>query len=193
MTKCLWLALALVAAACTKPAAPEYEATSAAAPVLPKHVVWTDGHHPVAVSSSGAAQCLTTSPAEAAQALAQTNAVRARAGLPALRTNARLQAAAEGHACDMARRGTMTHVGSTTSGPAARVKAQGYRPSITAENIAAGAAGVFDLDGTLAQWSASPGHRANILLPMMREYGVGEALSADGRTAFWAAVYSDPR
>ena len=52
---------------------------------------------------------------------------------------------------------------------------------------------IFDLDGTLAQWSASPGHRANIVLPMMREYGVGEALSADGKTAFWAAVYSDPR
>lgn len=145
------------------------------------------------VSAAGEAQCLTTSPSEAAQALSQTNAVRRQAGLGPLRTNARLQRAAEEHACDMARRGTMTHVGSTTTGPAARVKAQGYRPQITAENIAAGASSLFDLNGTLAQWSASPGHRANILLPMMQDYGIGEAVSADGKTTFWAAVYSDPR
>lgn len=189
--KILWLVLPLLAA-CSKPV-PAPEVAPMQAPKMPRGIVWTDGHSPVAVSSSGLAKCDALSAADAARAVAQTNAVRAKSGLAPLHTNALLQRAAQDHACDMARRGTMTHSGSTTTGPSARVKAQGYRPSITAENIAAGSVGLFTLDGTLAQWAASPGHRANIDIGRMEEFGVGRALSADGRTAFWAAVYADPR
>lgn len=186
--------LALVLAACDAGTpAPDTERISSPEPTLPGQIVWTDGHHPVAVSSAGAASCPATTPAEAAAALAQTNAVRAGAGLAPLRLDARLQRAAEAHACDMARRGAMDHRGSSTSGPAARVKAQGYRPQLTAENIAAGARSVFDLNGTLQQFATSPGHRANTTIRRMQDFGIGHAYSADGKSAFWAVVLADPR
>lgn len=186
--------LALLLAACDAGAPmPGDERISTPAPTLPGKIVWTDGHHPVAVSSAGAALCPATTPAEAAEALAQTNGVRAAAGLAPLRLDARLQRAAEGHACDMARRGEMDHRGTATTGPAARVKAQGYRPQLTAENIAAGARGAFDLNGTLQQFAASPGHRANTTIRQMQDFGIGHAYSADGKSAFWAVVLADPR
>ncbi len=89
----------------------------------------------------------------------------------------------------MARRGVMAHHGSRTSGPAQRVKARGYRPSVTAENIAAGR---FGLDGVLQAWNSSPGHLGNILIPQLRDYGIGHAIAADGKTVFWTAVYAAP-
>lgn len=189
--KILLLALPILAA-CAKPV-PVVENVSQDVPKMPRGIVWTDGNAPVRVSTSGIAHCGALSPSEAARALAQTNAARAQSGLPALRINPLVQRAAQEHSCDMARRGTMTHTGTTTSGPSARVKAQGYRTSLTAENIAAGSTGLFTLDKTMSQWSTSPGHRANIMIARLEEFGVGRALSADGRTAFWTAIYTDPR
>lgn len=186
--------VALLLAACDSSApVPGDERVSTPSPGLPGKIVWTDGHHPVAVSSAGLASCPVTTAGEAATALAQTNSVRAASGLPPLRLDDRLQRAAEAQACDMARRGTMDHRGTTTTGPAARVKAQGYRPQLTAENIAAGARGVFDLNGTLQQFAASPGHRANTTIRQMQDFGIGHAYSADGKSAFWAVVLADPR
>lgn len=69
-------------------------------------------------------------------------------------------------------------------------KLTGYRPTVIAENIAAGAAGLFNLDGTLEQWGLSPKHRANITIARMKEFGIGHAVAADGKTVFWAAVYA---
>lgn len=71
-----------------------------------------------------------------------------------------------------------------------RLKQEGYRPSIAAENIAAGPWGQ---DRVLVEWSRSSGHLANILIPQVRHYGIGKALGADGKTVYWAAVYSAPR
>ena len=123
-------------------------------------------------------------------AVAATNRTRAASGLPPVWADDRLAQAAAGHACDMARRGRMTHVGSTTHGPAPRLKAMGYAPSVTAENIAAGH---FDLNRVLHEWNVSTGHHANIVIPQMRHMGIGEAVGADGKTRFWAAVYAAPR
>lgn len=182
------LAIALcLLAACVETTAPGPETTSAAAPRLPGKVVWTDGHGAIAVASAGAAQCPATSAAMAASGLAATNATRARAGLAPFRGNPLLDRVAAAHACDMAKRGLMTHTGTSTKGPMARANALGYRPQIIAENIAAGR---FDLAGTLAQWSASPKHRANIELPQLRDFGIGMATAADGKTTFWTAVYA---
>lgn len=161
---------------------------------LPRGVRRTDGHGPVVLGGGGGAvDCRRTLPQEAARALAATNAQRASAGLPPLRHDAKLQKAAEDHACDMARRGVMEHAGATTSGPGQRVRALGYKPSVTAENIAAGSVSLIDLDGAVRQWAASPGHASNIMLPQIREFGVGRAYSADGRVAYAAAVYAAPR
>lgn len=160
---------------------------------MPRGILWTDGHGPVHVSVAGEPQCASLSAAETRLALGQSNAVRAQAGLPAMRGNAKLQKAAEQQACDMARRGVMEHRGARSNGPAMRVKQLGYKPKITAENIAAGASSIFDLNGTLREWSASAKHRQNTNIPQMKEMGIGRALSPDGRVAYWSVVYSDPK
>ena len=140
------------------------------------------------LARSGTAACAQATAAEIAATVAATNTLRAAHGLKPVRGSGTLSAAAAGHACDMATRGRMTHVGTSTKGPAQRVKALGYRPSITAENIAAGP---FDLRQTLSAWQQSSGHLANILVPQLREVGIGRA--SNGSTNFWAAVYAAPR
>ncbi|TGN61531.1 CAP domain-containing protein, partial [Paracoccus liaowanqingii] len=134
--------------------------------------------------------CRPAGAAQTAAGAAATNALRGPAGLVPVTPDPLLSRVAAAHACDMARRGRMTHLGSTTTGPAMRLKQAGYRPAISAENIAAGP---FSLSRVLAEWTASPGHRANILLPQMRDFGVGQALGPDGRNTYWVAVYAAPR
>ncbi|WP_233253563.1 CAP domain-containing protein [Paracoccus binzhouensis] len=138
----------------------------------------------------GTVTCYQTSMRENQAAAQATNATRRARGLPALKPNADLAAAAARHACDMARRGVMSHRGSNTRGPMQRLKKAGYRPSIAAENIAAGP---FTQERVLREWVRSSGHLANILIPQVRHYGIGKAVGADGRTVYWAAVYSAPR
>ena len=157
---------------------------------LPGGVVRTDGVGDIHLSFAGEAKCTSTTEAQAARALAATNAARAAKGLAPMRTSPLAQKAAEAHACDMARRGTMTHRGSTTKGPADRMKKLGYKPALVAENIAAGA---FTFDRTMNEWTASPGHLANIVIPGVKDFGVGYATAADGKSIFYAAVYGQPR
>lgn len=137
--------------------------------------------------NAGQVTCTSTSTDTNRLGAASTNAVRSQAGLPPLRANSLLAQAAARHACDMAKRGQMTHKGSTTTGPSQRVKALGYSPRITAENIAAGP---FDRKGVLSKWSGSKGHLDNIMLPQVNEFGIGHAVGADGKTQYWAAVYA---
>lgn len=144
----------------------------------------------VQAATPGRAQCQPTSGAENAAIASATSDQRRGRGLKAVRPSARLAQAAARHACDMARRGLMAHHGSTTRGPAQRVRQAGYHPALTAENIAAGP---FGLAQVLGVWNQSPGHRHNILLPEIREVGIGRAVAEDGRTVFWAAVYAAPR
>ncbi|MFC0199525.1 CAP domain-containing protein [Paracoccus rhizosphaerae] len=144
----------------------------------------------VQIAEPGEATCTATSASDNAAGAAATNRARSSAGLPAVTARPVLAQVAAAHACDMARRGRMTHIGSTTTGPAARVRAAGYAPSVTAENIAAGP---YALPRVLQEWNASQGHRTNILLPQVRDFGIGRAVGADGRTVYWSAVYAAPR
>lgn len=144
----------------------------------------------VQATAPGDPVCYQTTPQQAQVGADATNALRQKAGLPRVSPNPLLSRVAARHACDMARRGLMTHKGSGTPGPGARVKANGYMPMLTAENIAAGP---YSLGRVLAEWNASQGHRDNILIPQVRDYGIGSALAADGKTRFWAAVYAAPR
>ncbi len=148
------------------------------------------GPYDVQATAPGAAQCPETSAAENAHAAQVTNVTRARNGLQPLVPDAALAQVAAAHACDMARRGLMTHAGSRTSGPGQRVKLQGYRPALTAENIAAGP---FDLNRVLREWQVSPLHIANMVYPQQRDFGIGRAIGSDGKTVFWAAVYAAPQ
>lgn len=122
-------------------------------------------------------------------AVQSTNATRSRGGLPPLRSSMVLAEVAAGHACDMAKRGRMSHRGSTTSGPGDRVKTRGYRPSMTAENIAAGP---YDRNQVLRIWAGSGGHIDNIMIPQLRDFGIGQAIGSDGKTHYWSAVYAAP-
>lgn len=148
------------------------------------------GYPDVQAAAPGEATCYQTSAAENAAAAQATNAARRARGLAPVVADAALAEAAARHACDMARRGMMTHVGTSTKGPMQRAKAQGYAPRLTAENIAAGP---FPLNRVLNEWSVSSGHLANIMIPQLRDVGIGRAVGSDGRTVFWSAVYGAPR
>lgn len=145
---------------------------------------------PIQAAQAGSPTCLKTSNIQNDLGAQSTNAARQKAGLPFVRPSALLADVAASHACDMAKRGVMTHRGSGTPGPGARVKARGYRPMLTAENIAAGP---FNLGAVLVAWNGSRSHLDNILLPHVRDYGIGQAISPDGRTRFWSAVYAAPQ
>lgn len=157
----------------------------APAPVTPQHEPDPDLH----LTVPGAAQCIASNMAANNALAVASNHIRQARGLAPVSANATLGRAAAAHACDMAQRGTMTHIGSHSSGPGARVKALGYHPALTAENIAAGP---FSQSRVLREWADSPGHLANILIPQLREVGLGQAIGTDGRTIFWAAVYGAP-
>jgi uncharacterized protein YkwD len=95
----------------------------------------------------------------AGQILTLVNAQRTKAGCKAVTLDARLTAAAAGHAEDMAANDYFSHTSLDGRSFVDRIKAAGY-PVPRSENIAAGQptpAAVMDA------WMASAGHRANIL------------------------------
>ncbi|WP_018657557.1 CAP domain-containing protein [Actinomadura flavalba] len=98
-----------------------------------------------------------------------TNKERAKAGCPALRTDARLMTSARRHSADMSAKNYFSHDSQNGDSPWKRMEDAGYR-SPGAENIAKGqrtAASVMDA------WMKSPGHRANILNCKLKAIGVG--------------------
>ncbi|ARC36184.1 CAP domain-containing protein [Paracoccus yeei] len=142
------------------------------------------------VLAQGRATCPATTAADNQAAAAATNAQRRARGLAAVAPDPRLAKAAAAHACDMARRGVLSHTGSNGSAPMQRAKAAGYAPRVIAENVAAGPA---RLDQAMAMWMRSPPHLANIANAQVRHVGIGRAVGADGRTTYWTAVYAAPR
>lgn len=140
--------------------------------------------------AAGVVRCYATTHQENLLGADHSNQIRAQQGLSRLTPNAQLAKAAAQHACDMAQRSKMTHVGSKMARPSQRVRAAGYRQRIVAENIGMG----FDSTEQVTQaWRASQSHLTNILLPQVQEFGIGRAVAADGRTVFWAAVYAAKR
>lgn len=99
-----------------------------------------------------------------------TNRQRVQAGIAPLRLNLKLSAAAYTHSRNMALNDFFGHTGSDGSRVGQRVAAQGYKYSRVGENIAAGYA---TPEQVMEGWMNSPGHRANILSPDVREIGVG--------------------
>jgi len=120
-----------------------------------------------------------------------TNAERANAGRPALKTNSRLMEAAQLQADQMVRLGRLEHVlsGGRYPRPEDRLAAAGYEWSAYAENIAMGqttAAAAMD------SWMHSSGHRANILSTNVTEIGIGFARDSAGRP-YYVQVFGRPR
>lgn len=123
-------------------------------------------------------------PALRSEALSLVNQARRAQELAGLRTSGPLNAAAQAHAEDMARRGFYSHYSPESRDLAARYVAHGGgRWSIIAENIAqclGCRANSAQLRRFQEGWMRSAGHRRNILDPRVASFGFGMA-SAEGR------------
>lgn len=111
-------------------------------------------------------------PAGAQQARQMLNGFRAEQGLGPVTASEALEAAAMAHALDMMRGGFFDHRGSDGSDVMARVRRAGYGACAVAENIARGQGGLAEVMG---DWVASPGHRANLAMPQVTDYGLVRA------------------
>lgn len=110
------------------------------------------------------------------QVLTLTNEFRAQSGLPALKLNTELNAAAYAHSEDMAKQDYFDHIGKNGSEPWDRAKLVGYEAQAMGENIAAG---YTTASAVVNGWIDSPGHRANLLNSNYTELGVGYFYSAN--------------
>jgi uncharacterized protein YkwD len=98
----------------------------------------------------------------------QTNAHRARFGLPPLQIDVQLMESARRHAAWMASRRTLQHGGYAV-----------------AENIAMGQSSSRE---AVQDWMTSPGHRANILNSVHGRIGVGAYRGLDGQI-YWCQQF----
>ena len=126
-----------------------------------------------------------TASANAADYAGAISAFRRAHGLPAVKLDGKLNAAALKQAQAMAASGSISHsaAGSFSSRMAP------LRKSRAAENIGAGFLTFAEM---LKEWEKSPGHRENLLLPGMRKVGVA---FVDNQKSpyrkFWAMLISD--
>lgn len=102
---------------------------------------------------------------------AMLNTARAQQGRGPLREDARLSRAARAHAQDMVANGYFSHTGANGSDLSDRARAAGYG-CVAAENIAWGQKSEADV---MTAWMNSPGHRRNILLGDVVDFGIGSA------------------
>lgn len=121
------------------------------------------------------------------------NAERAANGCAvALQFEPRLAQAAQAHAEDMARVGTIDHVGSDGATYSQRLDRVGYQYIRRGENIAAGFATPAEV---VLQWLDEPPdgpHRTNILNCAYRETGIGLAFRADAYP-YWVLDLAEPQ
>lgn len=120
--------------------------------------------------------------------LDDTNAERKKAGLDPLTVDAKLLAAARGHAANMAKTDRLDH---TLDGLTAadRVKAAGYEFSRTGENIAWNQK---TPKAAVAGWMQSAGHKENLLNTDFTQIGVAAAKNAKGEP-YWVQVFGTPK
>jgi uncharacterized protein YkwD len=121
-----------------------------------------------------------------AEALALVNQSRKQQSLPPLTLEAKLTRAAQWHADDMLKRNFFAHASPEGKTVGDRfVRAGGTRWRLIAENIATFTRTPPPVtDGFLKHlhesWMNSPGHRKNILLPGITQFGFGIAVNARG-------------
>ncbi len=108
------------------------------------------------------------------EVLSHLNAERRAHGLSALKLSGKLEKAAQGHACDNARRRSISHDSSDGGTLKTRLKRAGYKYRAAAENTGRG----FGTGARAVEWwMNSPHHRDNILFGRVREVGIGIAVS----------------
>jgi uncharacterized protein YkwD len=125
--------------------------------------------------------------------LCTLNAERDRYGLPPLKLNRRLSAAARRHARDMVRRHYFAHDSLGGGTFVDRIRHTGYLKGVNSwslgENLAWGSHTRAAPRAITEMWMNSAGHRANILSLAFREVGIGLALGAPGASGP-AATYA---
>jgi uncharacterized protein YkwD len=135
----------------------------------------------VGAGASCADQTLAPAPATlgamAAAQLCLLNGERADAGLPPLKLDALLSAAAQAYAADLVAGQYFSHTGRDGSTIRSRLDAAGYLPRnggwAIGENLAWGTGALATPASIMQAWMNSPGHRENILNAEYREIGIG--------------------
>ena len=121
---------------------------------------------------------------DAGEAAALISAYRQSKGLAPVTVDATLMKIAAVHAGRMAAANTMAHVLPGEGSFMQRLAAGGFRPSMAAENVAAGQKTLADV---LESWRKSPGHNENLLLPNVSKIGIALAIAPDSRyKTFWS-------
>jgi len=127
-----------------------------------------------------------------AEQLRRINEYRMKDKVPALVRNAKLDAAAQKHAENMARQDKVSDSDKNGhildgKGPDQRLHAEGYQTLQWAENVGL----VFGMQSAqrsseraIDQWVKSPGHYKNIMSDMFDETGIGIAQSQSGKWYF---------
>jgi uncharacterized protein YkwD len=118
--------------------------------------------------------------------LESINAVRQANGLAALRIDPRLERAARAHSRDMIRRGYFAH-GPLTQ----RMVVFKVRGPTVGENLAWGIGSQARAPTVVANWLASPKHRANLLRPGFRRIGIGRIRGTFGGRQGAAVITAD--
>lgn len=116
--------------------------------------------------AAASAACPRAEPAASQSLVREINAVRASAGLPALRVRRAIVSPARTHSAAMARSGRLWHDNLTGWAGSARA----------AQNVAAGDTGTRTLGAMLG----SPPHRRALMDRRFREVGVGAVRGCDG-------------
>jgi Cysteine-rich secretory protein family len=107
--------------------------------------------------------------------LCMLNDERARAGLPGLREEGRLELAAQRYAREMVAGRFFAHESPAGTDPQARIMMAGYpaQAASSGENLAWGTGSEQSPAEIVDGWMHSPGHRANILRRAFTEVGIG--------------------
>jgi uncharacterized protein YkwD len=115
------------------------------------------------------------------------NTFRAEHGKAPLKVSVALTRAAEWMSHDMADNDVFDHTDSHGREFDVRMVAFGYHPLTKAETIAAGESSAA---AALAQWKASPPHRAILLKSQLKVMGVGRARNVDSTFDwYWTADF----
>jgi uncharacterized protein YkwD len=122
-----------------------------------------------------------------------TNRMRAQDGIPALNFNGTLDQAAQAKANDMKQNNYWSHVTPDGRTPWDFIKNTDYQYKKAAENLAYGFA---TSNTTVKGWMNSPGHRANLLDPALRDVGFGIVnipnYQGKGPETVVVAIYGQP-
>jgi uncharacterized protein YkwD len=152
----------------------------------------------VVIDESSSSAPTTSAMATAKEVLAIMNAARAKAGCSPLKLNTKLMSAAKTHATNMAKKNFFGHANKDGGKFSGRVKKQGYKYSMVAENIAAGQSSAKQ---AAYDWLGSAGHRKNILNCKLKDTGIAVAYQADDQPImgnskpfyyYWVQVFAAP-